>query len=409
MRISKGMLTVNAIILVLSCTLFVNSASAATYVNQDYPVQGYETYTASIRTNNSQVMPVSIEQVYDTDGNATNRAIATYAFGLDQMISFPAAMSSAEAYYAGYLNGVMRYEVNATSSYQNVNSGYYRMWIENNLRSDDNVTATCYQQYMQSGTYTWRFAVVWNNFSLPNSNMQRHVDLGSITVYVQCMIDNTADAPQVTWNPTISVSTSTPLQYSPMAVAGQSIAGQVYSAIENSIQVADIVNYLSLIEDIGGDLNVAVSHIDNTLIPQVIQHLINISTNTGVMRVDLDEIVKLLTAFMNTWPQYESQVLFYLNQLVNMNAEQSSAAAAVEQEYNQKASAGSNLNEGMQIVIPSVDQEIFDIDSGVDASTMQTLSAFWSMFTGNTIIQTMFVIAIAGIAAGFLLYGKKGG
>lgn len=420
MKISKGMLTVNALLVVLSFLIYSNTALASTYFegSVNVPIQSDGNFSAIFYNSGATVMPSSSEDIIestDSNGNTyTSRRLYNYDYEANTQIVLSGNIYQSDSVTVteGYLNGVLTVNTSFTFTFNNAAGVTQFANAEGSAVLDgnnsDNLRATITSGFFQNNQLNMNISVVFNNYPVSSGSS---INIGNIRWHVQRRVNltNTSTPNELlTMRCSGSLGSST-LKASVLASSNTSIAGQVYSAIENSIQVSDIVNYLSIIEDASGDINTAVSHIDRTLIPQVIQHLINISTNTGVMRVDLDEVVRLLTAFMNTWPEYESQVLFYLNQLVNMNAEQSSAAAAVEQEYNQKASAGADLNEGMQVVIPSVDQEIFDIDSGVDAPTMQTLSAFWSMFTGNTIIQTMFVIAIAGIAAGFLLYGKKGG
>lgn len=394
--------------LLLVLLIFTSTVKAATTSSGELALTNgsgnyYITATDSI-TN-----PISIEQ-YDNTGT-TNNSVYTHIQTSDLQIRFNSDSGSYSSYDGGYLNGCGVFyitfnvaptitggtgfsDLSTSINFEGYNTDTFTSYVYNTSRSGNNVQL--------------RLAYMFSNYSISEwGNSTRGIDLGTISITVS--YNRSADGAlcKITSTPSFSGFSSS-LRISATANPGSSIAGQVYSAIENSTNVSDIVNFLSLIEDSNGDINVAISNINENLIPSMITYLVGILNNTNYTNNNLGTIINYLNIISSTWPNYSSMVLFYLDQLVSMNEEQSSIAEEIQEQYESKAATGQSLAQGMEVVIPNVDQSNFDINAGIDGGTLTTLSAFWSMFTHNTLISLMFTIAIAGIAAGFFLYGKKG-
>lgn len=364
--------------------------------------------SASIYATGFNVGPDNIDAVDQTTQPATSNAAYHFSAQSDVRMNFNLNAGVSSDYRGGYISGIVVADISYPIAYSpSISPGTY-FDVSFNGVSNDTIQTAIGSVSKTGTTVKVMVYITLNNYSLPVVNSgNRELRVGSIGI--DFTIYASADGSLRTascQSPSVGITTST-ISISATANAGQSIAGQIYAAIENSTSVSDIITYLTMIADSNGDINVAVSHINEYLIPQVIQQLISIGTNTANIKINTDELVRLLTAFYNTWPSYSAQVLFYLNQLVNMNAEQSSIADEVQQEYASKAAQSASEAAGMQAVLPQVDQSDFDIGSQLDSGTVTTLSAFWAMFPNNALIGTMFAIAIAGIAAGYFLYGKK--
>ena len=363
-------------------------------------------------------------QSYATQANPETYLVSSVATGPDVIINtynfkfrytvpvivqFDQGAGADGTYRGGYINGYLRTNIVLPVSITGLTGtkANVRFDAQNALVNNNDLYTSIVATVVSGDQITVRLVTFFNNWSLPvlvTSN--RYLNLGEVILTYEF------EAVEQPTNITTSITPSVTIPASYMkctttAVAGQGISGQIYSAIENSTSVSDIIDYLSLVEDAAGDINTAVSHINEQLLPQVISYLAMIYTHTATMNQTTQDIRTYLYAISSTWPQYSAQVLFYLQQLVEMNQEQSSIAEEYQQEYASKAAQSASEAAGMQAVLPNVSASDFDIGSQLDSGTVTTLSAFWAMFPNNGLIGTMFAIAIAGIAAGYFLYGKK--
>lgn len=348
--------------------------------------------------------PYSIEPI--TGSTTDDRSIFTFKMTDNVDVRIPTSYGTAQGYYGGYINGYLTFTLNLSPTWSVPNLNYTRFDVNPDLVNNESLHVSVIDAGKSGNNFIVRLNVIFTNYSLLNQNVYRYINLGQIATEISCMGDNTSDAPLLTLTAGIT-NISANINGNPVADAGSSYAGQLYSAIENSTSVSDIINYLNLIEDASGDINIAVAHINEQLLPSVIGYLANIYTHTATMNQTTQNIRTYLYAISSTWPQYSAQVLFYLQQLVEMNQEQSSIAEEYQQEYASKAAQSATEAAGMQAVLPNVSASDFDIGSQLDSGTVTTLSAFWAMFPQNGFIGTLFAIAIAGIAAGYFLYGKK--
>lgn len=400
--------------LVLSLVLFfafsVKTAEAATSVSWTFTTgSGGGNILTYASTANPETYIVG--EVGDLPGITTYYNYK-FVYTFPVIMQFNQAAGADSSYRGGYINGYIYYTFVLPITLDNVQGtkSNQRFMVEFNGPDGIDLKSTVMEKTSVNSTPTYRVRMIslFNNFSLDEMGQtsNRYISLGQVKLTYEFESTLMPDPVSSAITPEVTINNSN-LACTAIADAGNGIAGQIYSAIENSTSIEDIVTFLSLIEDASGDLNIAVAHINEQLLPSVISYLANIYTHTATMNQTTQNIRSYLYAISSTWPNYSAQVLFYLQQLVEMNQEQSSIAEQYQQEYASKAAQSASEAAGMQAVLPNVSASDFDIGSQLDSGTVTTLSAFWAMFPNNGLIGTMFAIAIAGIAAGYFLYGKK--
>ena len=111
---------------------------------------------------------------------------------------------------------------------------------------------------------------------------------------------------------------------------------------------------------------------------------------------------------LDLFPSYRTQVLQYWQQLLEMNAIESSAAAQLESQYqdkeNQSASLAADLG---SLNMPSISVGDLDILARTDATQKANFFGLLSIITNNSFITTLLLIVCTGAIVGFILYGKK--
>lgn len=364
-------------------------------------------------------------QSYSTQANPETYLVSSVATGPDVIINtynykfrytvpvicqFDQGAGADGTYRGGYVNGYIRTNIvlpvtvtGLTGTKTNV-----RFDAQNALVNNDELYTSIVATVVSGDQVTVRLVTFFNNWSLPQiTTSNRYLNLGEIILTYEF---EAVEQP-TNLTTTITPSLTIPASYTKctaIAAAGQGMAGQIYSAIENSTSIDDIISFLSLIEDAAGDINVAVAHINEDLLPSVITNLMGIFTAAGNIDIATRDIKTYLYAISSTWPNYSNEVLDYLEMIISMNSSQSSVAEEIESQYAGIANEAATGAAGMEVVMPAVDASMFDINANLDATTISSVTSFWALFTHNSLIGLMFTIAIAGIAAGFFLYGKKG-
>lgn len=405
---------INAIIVVvLSTTLLLTQnlkAEAGSYTLASFTLETESggPYSVTIRqTNYDTMLPDSIYQEYDANNEPLNRAVGNYDFDVNPIIVLPSNLRSETGYYGGYLNGTLRFQISFGATYTASNANYQRHQAEDNMVKDDNIVASCYNYYKSGNNYVYLFSVVFNNYSVPNTSTDRYINIGSMISQISMNFNNTTDAPSITLTPSIT-NISSSLTYTAVANAGSSIAGQVYSAIENSPSIEEIIHWLDYSYSLGWDIYTAVSNINLNQIPTIILWLSQIKGDTGNISTYTNNAQLYLKVISDSWPQYSSMVLYYLNEIVNMNAEQSSQAAAIESQYQANANAVATGVAGMSVAAPDLNAGDINIMGELDTGTTNNLFNFFALFGANSLIGTLMVIAAMGMTIGFVMYGKKG-
>ena len=91
-----------------------------------------------------------------------------------------------------------------------------------------------------------------------------------------------------------------------------------------------------------------------------------------------------------------------------MNSAQSSAAAEVESQYQDKEAQSATLAAGLgQLVLPSINSNDFNVLNQVDSTQKANFFGLLSIITNNGFITTLLIIVVTGAIVGYILYGKK--
>lgn len=182
------------------------------------------------------------------------------------------------------------------------------------------------------------------------------------------------------------------------------LAGLITSSIDNSTALAVIAGYLYDIKE--ADYTYYTNLVSN--ISQLIaaQNITNARLQSILNEIDLD--FQQVQTILDLFPSYRTQVLQYWQQLLEMNAAQSSAAEELENQYADKDSQSSNLLGDLDsITFPSVNSDDFDIMGNADASSKANLFGLIGLITNNSFVTTVLIIIVTGMIAGYALYGKK--
>lgn len=120
--------------------------------------------------------------------------------------------------------------------------------------------------------------------------------------------------------------------------------------------------------------------------------------------LDFDDVQTVLDLF----PSYRSQVLLYWQQLLEMNAAQSSAAEEMGSEYADKDNQSGQLIGGLgSVPMPTFSDGDFNILGNVDTSTKSNFFGLIATITNNSLVTTILLIIVTGMIVGYVLYGKK--
>lgn len=142
----------------------------------------------------------------------------------------------------------------------------------------------------------------------------------------------------------------------------------------------------------------------------------NILAQTTISNTKLQQIIEdnnaNFSAIQNIlvlFPSYRTAVLQYWQELLQMNAAQSSQAAENESQYQDKESQSESLVAGMgDLTLPSISSNDLDIFSQTDSGTRANFFGLIAMITHNDFIVRIFLIVATASLIGFILYGKKG-
>lgn len=193
-------------------------------------------------------------------------------------------------------------------------------------------------------------------------------------------------------------------------VQNNALTGMIYSAIEQGTQ-ADFDSIIGLLTDIRNQ--------DYTYYNQLIAAL----GLNGTLHNDNLQIYSLLLGLdahtqngfaavqtiLDLFPSYRTAVLNYWQQLLEMNAEQSSAAAEMENQVANQESQSANLLSGLgSVTMPSLSANDLDIMASADGNTKTNFFGLVSIITHNNLITTILLTITTAAIAGFILYGKRG-
>ena len=254
--------------------------------------------------------------------------------------------------------------------------------------------------------YKYRLEYIFDGYQVQNSAPNSiFIGSGEINIKMRVQFDGPfASLPNVGVNPTGTASIiannlrfeSTPLNHG--------LAALFAEGIDYSDKVDLMLQYLYDIKmnDIGY-YNTLTSNIAS-----ILSQMQNIDTRLrGIMTFMISGFDDVQTV-LDLFPSYRTQVLQYWQQLLEMNATESSAAAALESQYqdkeNQSASLAADLG---SLNMPSISVGDLDILARTDATQKANFFGLLSIITNNNFITTLLLIVCTGAIVGFILYGKK--
>lgn len=294
---------------------------------------------------------------------------------------------------SGYISGQLVVDITVTSG---LTQGEYSNWEVSNLSNTDSMHAAI--TWPRNNTF--RIIVMLDNYNSLSGNA--HIGDLKLTYYDKSTAYSATNS--TSFSASMSVITNnltrdtivvndrlTALLYSSITQAtGQQLANIIsgLSAIQNQ----DYVYYQQLVTQIA-----ALTQAQNTA-----------NSNLLLILNELDLDFQQVQTILDLFPSYRTQVLQYWQQLLEMNAAQSSAAAELESQYADKDSQSTNLLGGLDsISYPSVNIGDFDIMGNADANSKANLFGLIGLITNNSFVTTVLIIIVTGMIAGYALYGKK--
>lgn len=294
-----------------------------------------------------------------------------------------------------YLNGYIALTVNV-----NCSISAYTGWSYDGIEYTRPYSADGYSVYIAGNAYNYfRIYVIFDNYW----NESGTIDLGTVTQKHQVtyggvtpfkgsfttsfsIYSNHLEKDQYIQN-----DRTTELMYSAIYQAtGQQLADML--TVLNNIRNQDPVYYNQMIVALGQ------LHTDN-----IQQH----NDLTSILN-ELDLDFAAVQTVLDLFPSYRTQVLQYWQDLLQMNAAQSSAAAEVESQYADRESQSSQLINGMgSLVMPSISSGDLDIMSSVDQTQKANFFGLIALITHNQLVTKIMLIIVLGAIVGYILYGKR--
>lgn len=294
-----------------------------------------------------------------------------------------------------YLNGYFVFSVNVNCSI----SGYVG-WSYDGIEYTRPYNTDGLSVYVAGNAYNYfNVYVIFDNYW----NESGSIDLGTVT-----------QKHQVTWgdvSPFKASFTTSISVYSNNVERDEYITNNrttelLYNAIYQATgeQLTNIITSLNTIKNQ-----------DPVYYNQIITSLTAINstlgqTNTNLLNIlnELDLDFAAVQTILDLFPSYRTQVLQYWQELLQMNAAQSSAAAEMESEYANRDNESNQLLGGLDsIQFPSVSSGDLNVLKNVDADGKANFFGLISLITNNSLITNILLIVVTGMIAGYALYGKK--
>ena len=350
------------------------------------------TVSASTTTINGQNVTFSAQSYtnYEADEFATydNGSVVTeiQIHNLSQNIYFTLPGASSK-YYSGYVK--LRISIGLPTN------GDLRDVVSLNTFIDDGLK----QFITEVGSNYFDVVVMFDNYFARSTG---NTSLNTITYKVTSPLNQVSGT-----NITTTISVRSSYLNDSEAVTNNALTGMIWSAIVQGTgqNFADIITLLTSIKN--QDLTYYVS---------IVNSLASLHTDNQQLHSDLSSILNELDldfqsvqTVLDLFPSYRTQVLSYWQQLLEMSAAQSSAAADLGNDYASKETQSASLLQGFSsITKPSVSSSDLNILGNVDFNTKTNFFGLISLITNNSLITTMLLIIVTGMIAGYILYGKKG-
>lgn len=376
--LKKSYLVIGSLIF---CLLFSFKVNAAT-----------STVQATIPVSNGQNLTIytqSYTDIYATDLGQEGSDGDTYAkfeptfniqlYGVNQQ----------------YLNGFFSITVNV-----NCSISAYSGWSYDGIEYTRPYNTDGLNVYIAGNAYNYfRIYVIFDNYY----NNSGSIDLGTVTQKHQVTYGDVAPF-KGNFTTSFSIYSNNIVRdtYMQNDRTTELIYNSIYQATGS--QLLNIINTLSAIysqdyayySQLVTKLNQL--HTDNTQLHTDILNLIS--------EIDLD--FQQVQTILDLFPSYRTQVLQYWQQLLEMNAAQSSAAAEMNQDYGNKETQSAQLIDGLgSLNLPQVNQNDFNILGNVDSNSKANFFGLIGLITNNSLITTILIIIVTGAIVGYALYGKK--
>lgn len=175
-------------------------------------------------------------------------------------------------------------------------------------------------------------------------------------------------------------------------------------SISSAQEFDDIITMLSTIRSSDAAFYVSLTNQLTNLLTA--QNLTNTNLTSILNELDLD--FAAVQTILDLFPSYRTAVLQYWQQLLEMNAQQSSEAAEMESQYQDKDQQSGDLLSGLgSLTLPSVSSGDFNILANTDDTAKTNFFGLIGTITNNTFITNMLLIIITAAIVGYALYGKK--
>lgn len=367
---------------IIFCLLFSFKVNAATSTSEiAIPVQN----GTDIRAYTQSYTGILASEIY-TEGGETGDSYAVFEPTFNIVLS---GMNQR------YLNGYFSLTINVAGAI----SGYTN-WTYEGMEFTRADTPEGVSVFLALNNYNYfRIYVIFDNYY----NDSNHLDLGTFTQkHVAKIGDVTPLKADFLTSFTIYANSLENDQY----IQNNRTTELLYSAIYQATgqQFTDILTVLNTIKNQ-----------DPVYYNQIITGLTAInstlgSTNSHLLSIlnELDLDFQQVQTILDLFPSYRTQVLQYWQELLQMNAAQSSAAAEMDNEYTNKESQSSQLVNGLgSLNLPSVDSNDFNILGNVDSNSKANFFGLIGLITNNSLITTILIIIVTGAIVGYALYGKK--
>lgn len=350
---------------------------------------GYVNANATDGDNNT--ITVRMLRYWDLQADTYTQADSDYTYYWDIPWNIQLENMQTNKYYTG----VLRFQVSVSCSDSNVQLDQ-PVLLNSQLADGLHV-------YIYGNTSTWyQICIIFDNYytqgtdvlGLPTITQKavRHYDSETIPIDY---------APNFT--PSLTITSSNTLR-SQSTIWDKGFAGLIADSIDNSTALATISGWLY-------DIKTQDFTYYNQLVTQVAaltqsQNTANANLLLILQELDLD--FQQVQTILDLFPSYRTQVLQYWQELLQMNAQQSSQAAEIESQYANQGNQSDILLGGLDsITFPTISSNQIDIMGNLDSSAKSNFFGLIATITNNGFVTSVLIIIVTGMIVGYVLYGKK--
>lgn len=350
---------------------------------------GYVNANATDGDNNT--ITVRMLRYWDLQSDSFTQADSDYTYYWDIPWNIQLENMQLNRYYTG----ILRFQVNVSCSDGSVQ-------LDQPILLNSQI-AEGLHVYIYGNTVTWfQVCVIFDNYytqgtdvlGLPTITQKavRHYDSETIPLDY---------APNFT--PSLTITSSGTLR-SQTTIWDKGFAGLIADSIDNSTALATMAGWLYDIKT--QDLSYYSQLVTQIAALTQAQNTANSDLLLILNELDLD--FQQVQTILDLFPSYRTQVLQYWQQLLEMNAAQSQAAAEAASVAADKDNQSQQLINGMgSVVMPSLASGDLDILGGVDTTQKTNFFGLIGLITHTEIITKIMLIIVIGAIVGYVLYGKK--